>query len=86
MIDLLDIVKSWSKLIGNKTDQEVKLAAERYKVCSSCEFRSKLDFCKACGCYLKAKIFTTNTASCPKGKWNEAEIKYGNAKTTKSLL
>ena len=86
MIDLLDIVKSWSKLIGNKTDQEVKLAAERYKVCSSCEFLSKLDFCKACGCYLKAKIFTTNTASCPNGKWNEAEIKYGNVKTTKSIL
>lgn len=43
MIDVLDIVKSWSKLFGNKTAQEVKLAAERYKVCSSCEFRSRLE-------------------------------------------
>ena len=87
MIDVLDIVKSWAKLFSsNKSAQEIKLAAERYKVCSTCEFRSRLDFCKACGCYLKAKVFTTNTASCPKNKWDEAELKYGNVKRTKSIL
>jgi membrane protease subunit (stomatin/prohibitin family) len=87
MIDVLDIVKSWAKLFSSKkTTQEINLAAERYKICSSCEFRSRLDFCLSCGCYLKAKVFTSNAASCPKGKWNEAEIKAGLIKKTKSLI
>ena len=51
-----------------------------------CEFRTRLDMCQKCGCFLKAKVFTENIGSCPESKWTRVDKKYGNTKTVKSII
>ena len=44
-------------------------AKERYDVCLLCPlFSSDSTKCKACGCFMKAKVLLPN-AKCPLGKW-----------------
>lgn len=43
------------------------MVAERTSICLSCPMND-LGRCKACGCYLWAKV-RTNTEKCPSGKW-----------------
>lgn len=87
MIDVIDIIKSWGKLFSNnKTENQIKLASERYRICMGCEFRTRLDMCQKCGCFLKAKVFTENIGSCPESKWSGVDKKYGNTKTVKSII
>ena len=44
-------------------------AKERYDLCLLCPlFSSVSTKCKACGCFMKAKVLLPN-AKCPLGKW-----------------
>lgn len=68
MIDLIDIVKSWSASF-NPTDDQLAEAEHRLLVCRSCEWikTDVFERCGYCGCPLKAKVFSEN--GCPEGKW-----------------
>lgn len=76
MNKLTEIISSWAKAYQRNEDDVVK-AEQRYLTCSTCEFRKTHDvtgheFCSACGCPLKGKIFTPlspEEGNCPKNKW-----------------
>lgn len=75
MNKIFEIVEAWSTAM-NPSPIRKRLAEIRYGVCSNCEFRGtnaiNIEVCNACGCPLKAKIFTSATPAqnnCPKGKW-----------------
>jgi hypothetical protein len=45
-----------------------ELADFRLDICKGCEYFSKKQTCKKCGCIMKAKT-TLKNAKCPIGKW-----------------
>ena len=49
--------------------KEIKeLSEKRMAICEECPFKTKMNVCKACGCYLPAKT-KSKVESCPKNKW-----------------
>lgn len=95
MINLKDIFNSWTKMV-NPSEVEYKRAQERFKICSSCEFKKELIknkswtvYCNECGCPLEGKIYSSVINPCPKNKWQEVDEKYltsPSLKNNKSLL
>lgn len=68
-----DIVKAWGSMI-NSTPEEEELAAKRYDICRKCPERVNkigVELCGACGCPLKAKVYSSKKKSCPLGKWRD---------------
>ena len=47
--------------------EEKELYKNRFKICESCP-QLKDDFCKMCGCYMKAKT-RVKKANCPNKLW-----------------
>lgn len=75
MNKLHEIVDAWAATVNPEPERKA-LAELRYAVCTECEFRKTnavgLEVCGACGCPLKAKVFTRLTpdqGNCPKNKW-----------------
>lgn len=61
------ILEGWKNLI--KTNPEVeKIANSRAIKCASCEHLNNLLFCKKCGCFVPAKIRSTQE-KCKERKW-----------------
>ena len=61
-------VKPWDLINGSPRSQE-ELVEYRLEICKGCEwFRPKIQTCKKCGCFMKAKSMLLN-AKCPIGKW-----------------
>jgi hypothetical protein len=87
MNKIVEIFTAWG-ISFNPNDSQAELAAERIKVCNDCEFKQSnpIQRCTVCGCALKAKIFTPVKDACPKGKWNEVDMKLLNLKKKKSLI
>lgn len=67
MLDIEDIVKSWSKLL-KPTLKEKEIARKRLEICNNCSSR-KVGICTECGCFLEAKAFSEKDNSCPKKNW-----------------
>jgi ribosomal protein L32 len=70
---LKEIVQGYTnqlKAKANVADTEVEqLASMRYNICLKCNERDdKNSTCKACGCYLGAKVRALKS-SCPLHKW-----------------
>jgi len=103
-LDFKEIATAWFNTIVH-TDEQKKLADKRLEVCFSCP--KKLEIingtnwmlkCGACGCPLKAKVYTKKTfldknGSCPLSKWKEIESEYliqtgkiQNPKNNKTIL
>jgi hypothetical protein len=87
MNKIVEIFTAWG-ISFNPNDSQAELASERIKVCNDCEFKqsNRIQRCTVCGCALKAKIFTPVKDACPKGKWNEVDMKLLNLKKNKSLI
>ena len=66
---ILLIWQGWSNMILDLISdiRYKKEFDERKIICDSCE-HNKLGFCELCGCLLKAKTMSEDSA-CPKGKW-----------------
>lgn len=64
-----EICQGWWNLLTNKDNRE---AGRRIAICSSCKFKSKLNFCKDCGCFIPAKCFSV-ISNCSKGYWDEKQ-------------
>jgi hypothetical protein len=61
-------VKPWDLINGSPRSPE-EIAEYRLEICKGCEwFRPKIQTCKKCGCFMKAKSMLLN-AKCPIGKW-----------------
>ena len=43
---------------------------KRLEICRGCEYLTKSNRCKKCGCFMKIKA-RLSTASCPIGKWGK---------------
>lgn len=50
---LVNIIEGWYLLL---TLQFSKMGKERYKVCKGCPNMTKAKTCRACGCFLPAKV------------------------------
>jgi hypothetical protein len=79
MNKVTEIVTAWITSF-NPTDEQKKLAEDRYSICLNCEFRKKrlnVEYCGKCGCPLSKKIFTQKAYdSCPMGKWKKVDDEY----------
>lgn len=82
MINFKDIFNSWITSV-NPSEIELKRAKERFEVCLGCEFKKEILekkewslYCGACGCVIKAKIYSSVINPCPKNKWYEIDKKY----------
>jgi hypothetical protein len=77
MNKIVEIFTAWG-ISFNPNDEQAQLAAERIAVCNECEFKESkpIQRCTVCGCALKAKIFTPVKNTCPKGKWDEVDMKH----------
>lgn len=85
-----EIVTAWATSF-NPTDEQKKLADERYSICQSCEHRKKslgIERCNLCGCPLSKKIFTLNmqSDSCPDGRWKDVDREFIERNSKKRLL
>ena len=76
-MNIVEIFKSWA-ISFDPTQEQNELAAMRMQICDGCEAKgtSPIIYCKDCGCPLEKKVFTPYMNRCPRGKWNEAELKY----------
>ena len=63
---LKSIYDGWKHIIWRDPEIE-KLAKQRAEICSNCG-RSKMNFCKECGCYIHAKV-RSKSEKCPIMKW-----------------
>ena len=77
MIDKIkEIVNSWV-ISKNPTEYQIRLAEERYKICSDCDKieQNVLGFpqCSECGCFINKKIFSPKYDACPLHKWLDVE-------------
>jgi len=81
MNKIVEIFRAW-KIAYNPNETQSKLAAERLSICNECEHKKETPYihCGACGCALKAKIFTPIIGGCPHNKWIAVEMKYENDK------
>ena len=49
------------------------MAARRMKICRECpDWDAKFRRCKACGCFLQAKVRVPQSR-CPRGKWGRED-------------
>ena len=66
------ILVGYTRLIMSKlrmlNKKKRELYDKRYKTCKSCVYLSSQEFCKICGCYVKAKT-KVDYAACPTGYW-----------------
>ena len=46
-----------------------EVAKERARICDGCQFKSRLNICNECGCFLPAKV-KYRLSTCPRNKWN----------------
>ena len=89
-MDMKEIIAAWI-IKAKPTDSQKKLAEERYEICGQCPKREKLfnnykwsEYCGACGCLLKGKVFSRTYDACPLHKWIPVEDKHlGEISTTK---
>ena len=69
---LSEIAKGYTNLVKSKllltSQEEEELAEVRMNVCNACEFKSKMNTCKKCGCYLPAKT-KSKDSKCPLSLW-----------------
>jgi hypothetical protein len=83
-----EIAEAWI-IATNPTDEQLKLADDRYEICKTCPnlrkvlARTKLEYlqCGKCGCPISKKIFSNSYGACPAGKWIDVENQYFNLKT-----
>jgi hypothetical protein len=95
MIDILNIINSWTKSI-HSSESEKRRAEERLHVCHKCEHYTEVikkrkwsAICGSCGCPLKAKVFSNVFEPCPENYWSEVDKKYQElpkVKENKTLL
>jgi len=95
MINIKDIFNSW-KTSFNPSERELKRANDRFSICAGCEFNKEVLtnkewslICKACGCPIKKKIFSSEINPCPKSKWMEVDKANGysvDIKKNKTLI
>lgn len=75
-MDLFEIARSWYRA-GVHTPEQRALADTRLHVCNDCDQKTQgiipnFFLCKACGCPLAAKVYSTRGgAECPFGKWEQ---------------
>lgn len=77
MNKIQEILSAWG-ISFNPNEGQAKKAAERIKVCNSCEHKEStlgVNRCKVCGCALRAKIFSPVDGACPEGKWDSIDKK-----------
>ena len=65
MSTILNIVEGYRKLLMNDVTPK---AEKRAETCDKCEFKTKLNTCSICKCYLPAKV-RADGSNCPKDKW-----------------
>jgi hypothetical protein len=64
------------------TDEQLKLANERYLVCLKCpQYRkhrpvTNEEYCNECSCPIRKKIFTKTYDACPLHNWLDVENLY----------
>jgi hypothetical protein len=62
-------VKPWDLVNPKEPRATEELSADRYNICTGCEFFIKLTTqCKKCGCFMNLKT-KLERATCPVGKW-----------------
>jgi hypothetical protein len=86
-LDFKEITTAWFNTVVHTAEQK-KLADKRIEICLSCPYVTEIVEgskwflrCGACGCPLKAKVYTYKTyqneeGSCPMGKWKEVEVEH----------
>lgn len=80
-LNFKEIADAWI-IAAKPTDEQKKLADERYKICQACPFfgASRMvtgdEYCKSCGCPLSKKIFSPIYDACPKHNWLEVEYSF----------
>lgn len=62
---LHEITTGWYGLLFKEITPTI---SDRLKICNNCTYKSKINFCKACGCFIPAKCFSQES-SCIKDKW-----------------
>lgn len=89
--DLKEVLSAWISKV-HPTEEQKRLAEQRAKVCSSCEFMKEmikdsksLNYCGSCGCILAAKVYSSKEGACPKGKWNGIDATFRNTQALKVL-
>jgi len=65
-----NIVKGWYYLLRLLLlkKEEYKEANARRQICNGCVNKTRLNTCKACGCFIPAKVLV-EYEECPKGYW-----------------
>lgn len=87
-LDVKTIVNAWVTSF-NPSDDERKLAEDRYSICKECpkiKFKKIIqsEVCTECGCPISKKIFTlVDDNTCPLGKWNEVDEEFRKTKKHK---
>ena len=79
-----EIFKAWG-IMFNPSDAQSDLAAARMEICDDCDSKRTVPLihCGACGCALKAKVYSPVIGACPRGKWVAAEMKWQNESNKK---
>lgn len=85
-----EIISAWV-IANNPSEEQKKLAEERFKVCDVCPFKKVVTqkiglgtVCGECGCPIAKKIFSVEFNACPKKKWEEVDKIYLPATQKKS--
>ncbi len=76
-----EIFKAWG-IMFNPNDSQNELAAKRMQICDGCEYKKDEPFihCSACGCMLKAKVYSPKIGACPHAKWITVELDWEKKK------
>ena len=81
MSEELNLFQKYKKNLGDSRPWHVlmkdmytsdKIAEERFALCVSCHFFTKLGTCKKCGCLMRKKTKLKN-AECPIHKWDRTD-------------
>lgn len=89
--DVKEIISAWASTLHPTEDQK-KLAELRANICNECpDVKEALKgsdgtrYCKNCGCFLEAKVYSYKEGACPKGKWDKVDGEFVNTKALKVL-
>ena len=63
-------LKGLSAMISGMVDK--KVSSERFDICKDCDKLTVMNTCRACGCFMKAKV-KFKKAFCPLDKWGASE-------------